>query len=42
MIVLSFNVRGVGGLMKCKKIRELVKDQRVDYGFLVSKFMGGS
>lgn len=31
MIVLSFNTRGVGGLLKRKKIRELVKEQRVDF-----------
>jgi len=30
MIVLSFNTRGVRGLLKRKKIRELVNDQRVD------------
>lgn len=31
MIVLSYNVRGLGGRVKIKVIRELVRDQRVDF-----------
>jgi hypothetical protein len=31
MIVLSFNVRGLGGLVKRKRVRELVREQRVDF-----------
>lgn len=31
MIVLSFNVRGLGGSLKRKKIKELVRSHRVDF-----------
>jgi hypothetical protein len=31
MIVLSFNVRGLGGVVKHKRIRELVREQHVDF-----------
>jgi len=31
MIVLSFNVRGLGGVVKRKRVRELVREQRVDF-----------
>jgi len=31
MIVLSFNARALGGVLKHTKVRELVKDQRGDF-----------
>lgn len=31
MIVLSFNVRGLGGRVKRKRVRELVREQHVDF-----------
>jgi len=31
MIVLSFNARGLGGVLKRKKVRELVSGQKVDF-----------
>jgi exonuclease III len=31
MIVLSFNIRGLGGRMKRRRIRELVREHNVDF-----------
>lgn len=31
MIVLSFNVRGLGGVLKRKKVRDLVRGHKVDF-----------
>jgi exonuclease III len=31
MIVLSFNIRGLGGRVKRRRIRELVREHKVDF-----------
>jgi hypothetical protein len=31
MILLSFNIRGLGGVLKRKKIKELVRNYKVDF-----------